>query len=46
MHKYVLDIQCGRSFGVDFFITRYKDCRFGAVMIGDGEDGVVTLRLR
>ena len=45
MHKYVLDIQRCCSFGIDFFVTGYKDCRLGAIVVGNGEDGVVSLRL-
>jgi hypothetical protein len=46
MGKYVLNVEGGSAFCVDFFSAWYKDRGLRAVVIGDGENGVVSLRLR
>ena len=46
MREYVSKIELGYSWSVDFFSARNKQCCFGAVMVGDGEYGVKTPRLR
>ena len=40
----MFDVQCSRSFGVDFFITGYKDRGLGAVVVGDCENRIISLR--
>ena len=40
MGEYVSKVELGYSWSVDFFSARDEQCRFGAVMVGDGEYGV------
>jgi hypothetical protein len=46
MGEHMLYVECGSAFCVDFFSARYEYGGFGAVMVGDGENGVVSLRFR
>ena len=43
--KYVFNVQCCRAFCVDLLVTWYKDSRFGAIIVCDGENIFVSLRL-
>ena len=46
MREYVSKVELGYSWSVDFFSAGNKQCRFGAVMVGDGENGVKAPRFR
>jgi hypothetical protein len=46
MGEYVLDVEGGSAFCVDFFSAWYEDGGLRAVVIGDGENGVISLRFR
>ena len=42
----MLSIECCSLFGIDVLSARDKLRHFGAIMICNGEDGVVSLRYR
>ena len=46
MREYVSKVELGYSWSVDFFSARDEQCRFGAVMVGDGEYGVKAPQFR
>ena len=46
MREYVSKVELGYPWSVDFFSAGDKQRCFGAVMVGDGEYGVKTPRLR
>src|SRR6202453_4822331 len=42
--KHVFDIECGYAFCIDFFLAWDEQGCFGAIVVGYGEYGIVSLR--
>ena len=43
MREYVSKVELGHSWSINFFSARDEQCCFGAIMVSDGEYGVVTI---
>jgi hypothetical protein len=46
MGEDVLSVAVGYPFAIDGLVAGYEDSRFAAIMVGDGQDGVISLRHR